>query len=441
MKRGFRWDKKYLYWGITAFCVVACAILFYMALNYISVLGNALKKLMGILSPFLWGIVISYLLHPCMNSLERKAFIPMCRKLYKNNKKSDGSKLARGLSVLVSEIVLLVILASLVYLIIPQLYQSLETIVKNSNTYIDNITKWAEKMLQDYPEIEQYALNVLGSVNTSLMDWIQTKVLPELGSLVTNVTAGVYYVVMAIYNLIIGIIVSVYIMANHETFSANSKRWLYSIFSVETARRIRRALVFIDKTFAGFINGKLVDSAIIGLICYIGCALLRMPYALLVSVIVGVTNVIPFFGPFIGAVPSALIILLVSPIKCLIFVIFIIILQQIDGNVIGPKILGSSIGINGFWVMFSIIIGGGLFGFWGMLLGVPVFVVIYTAINEVIDKKLKRNDLPYETEDYIGVDYIDPVTYERVKKPYYAAQEESASQKKAEESDAQDENK
>lgn len=441
MKRGFRWDKKYLYWGITAFCVVACAILFYMALNYISVLGNALKKLMGILSPFLWGIVISYLLHPCMNSLERKAFIPMCRKLYKNNKKSDGSKLARGLSVFVSEIVLLVILASLVYLIIPQLYQSLETIVKNSNTYIDNITKWAEKMLQDYPEIEQYALNVLGSVNTSLMDWIQTKVLPELGSLVTNVTAGVYYVVMAIYNLIIGIIVSVYIMANHETFSANSKRWLYSIFSVETARRIRRALVFIDKTFAGFINGKLVDSAIIGLICYIGCALLRMPYALLVSVIVGVTNVIPFFGPFIGAVPSALIILLVSPIKCLIFVIFIIILQQLDGNVIGPKILGSSIGINGFWVMFSIIIGGGLFGFWGMLLGVPVFVVIYTAINEVIDKKLKRNDLPYETEDYIGVDYIDPVTYERVKKPYYATQEESAAQKKAEESDAQDENK
>ena len=433
MKRGFRWDKKYLYWGITAFCVVACAILFYMALNYISVLGNALKKLMGILSPFLWGIVISYLLHPCMNSLERKAFIPMCRKLYKNNKKSDGSKLARGLSVFVSEIVLLVILASLVYLIIPQLYQSLETIVKNSNTYIDNITKWAEKMLQDYPEIEQYALNVLGSVNTSLMDWIQTKVLPELGSLVTNVTAGVYYVVMAIYNLIIGIIVSVYIMANHETFSANSKRWLYSIFSVETARRIRRALVFIDKTFAGFINGKLVDSAIIGLICYIGCALLRMPYALLVSVIVGVTNVIPFFGPFIGAVPSALIILLVSPIKCLIFVIFIIILQQLDGNVIGPKILGSSIGINGFWVMFSIIIGGGLFGFWGMLLGVPVFVVIYTAINEVIDKKLKRNDLPYETEDYIGVDYIDPVTYERVKKPYYATQEESAAQKKAEE--------
>ena len=141
-----------------------------------------------------------------------------------------------------------------------------------------------------------------------------------------------------------------------------------------------------------------------------------MPYALLVSVIVGVTNVIPFFGPFIGAVPSALIILLVDPFNCLVFIIFIIVLQQLDGNVIGPKILGSSIGINGFWVMFSIILGAGLFGFWGMLLGVPVFVVIYTAINAQIDKKLKKSDLPWETADYIGLDYIDPVTYERVMK-------------------------
>ena len=424
MKHGFRWDKKYLHWGVTAFCVIACAIMFYMALNYISALGSAIGKLMSILSPFLWGLVISYLLLPCMKAMEKKAFRPLCAKIYKNSEKSNGEKLARGIAVLVAEIILLVILAALVYLIIPQLYQSLETIVRNSNTYINNASLWIEHILQNYPEIEQYAMEVIGKVNTGLMDWIQTTVLPELGSLVANVTTGVYYVVMAIYNLIIGIIVSIYILANHETFSANAKRWLYSIFSVETAHKIRRGLAFTNQTFAGFINGKLLDSAIIGLICYIGCALLNMPYALLVSVIVGVTNVIPFFGPFIGAVPSALIILLVDPLKCLVFVIFIIILQQLDGNVIGPKILGSSIGINGFWVMFSIILGAGLFGFWGMLLGVPVFVVIYTAINEQIDKKLKKSDLPWETADYIGVDYIDPVTYERVMK--HAESDESA---------------
>lgn len=406
MKKGFRWDKKYLYWGVTAFCVVACAIVFYMALNYLPVLGAALKKLMGILSPFLWGLVISYLLLPGLRAIEHGAFGPLCARLYKNNGKSDGKRLARGLSVLVMEIILLVILAALVYLIIPQLYQSLETIVKNSSTYINTASLWVERLLQDYPEIEQYAMETIGKVNTSLMDWLETTVLPELGSLVANVTTGVYYVVMAIYNLIIGIIVSVYILANHETFSANAKRWLYSIFSVETAQRIRRGLDFTNRTFAGFINGKLLDSAIIGLICYIVCAILNMPYALLVSVIVGVTNVIPFFGPFIGAVPSALIILLVDPFKCLVFVIFIIILQQLDGNVIGPKILGNTVGISGFWVLASITIAASLFGFAGMILGVPVFAIIYLLISDSVNNKLRKKQLTTDTDAYCGIDTV-----------------------------------
>ena len=190
----------------------------------------------------------------------------------------------------------------------------------------------------------------------------------------------------------------------------------YSVFSVETADRLRSGLNFVDRTFMSFLNGKLLDSLIIGIICYIVCSILQMPYTLLVSVIVGVTNIIPFFGPLIGAVPSALIILMVDPTKCLIFVIFVIILQQIDGNIIGPRILGNSTGITGFWVMFSIILGGGLFGFWGLLLGVPVFVVIYSLVTNLIVKKLKRNDLPWELEDYKELEYIDPATLQVVKK-------------------------
>lgn len=416
MKKRFRWDKKYLYWGITGFCVIACAILFFMALNYISALGTAVKTLVKILSPFIWGLVICYLLAPLMRALERGAFLPLGRRLYQKSKKSNGERFARNLSVLVSEIIMLALMAALVYLILPQLYSSLETIVVNSNTYIANVTNWVTKMLEDYPEIERYASQLLGTVNTNLMDWIQGTVLPELGSLVTNVTTGVYYVLMGVYNLVIGIIVSVYILSNLEGFTASAKRMLYSLFPVETAEKIREGLAFTDRTFMGFINGKLLDSAIIGLICYIVCAILKMPYALLVSVIVGVTNVIPFFGPFIGAVPSAIIILMVSPLKCLIFIVFIIILQQVDGNIIGPKILGSSIGINGFWVMFSIILGAGLFGFWGMLLGVPVFVVIYTVINSRIERRLKENDLPWRVEEYSELDHIDPVTRQAVKK-------------------------
>ena len=416
MKKRFRWDKKYLYWGITGFCVIACAILFFMALNYISALGTAVKTLVKILSPFIWGLVICYLLAPLMRALERGAFLPLGRRLYQKSKKSNGERFARNLSVLVSEIIMLALMAALVYLILPQLYSSLETIVVNSNTYIANVTNWVTKMLEDYPEIERYASQLLGTVNTNLMDWIQGTVLPELGSLVTNVTTGVYYVLMGVYNLVIGIIVSVYILSNLEGFTASAKRMLYSLFPVETAEKIREGLAFTDRTFMGFINGKLLDSAIIGLICYIVCAILKMPYALLVSVIVGVTNVIPFFGPFIGAVPSAIIILMVSPLKCLIFIVFIIVLQQVDGNIIGPKILGSSIGINGFWVMFSIILGAGLFGFWGMLLGVPVFGVLYTAINSRIERRRKENDLPWRVEEYSELDHLDPVTRQAVKK-------------------------
>ena len=413
MRRHFRWDKKYLYWGVTAFCVIACAILFYMALNYIGLVGKALRSLVTILSPFIWGLVISYLLNPLVRTLEKKLFGPLCRRIYAKSKRSNGEGLARGLSVLFSEIFMLAIVTGLFFLIIPQLYSSIETIIVNSPVYIDKLTTWATKMLTDFPELRSYVTQMLGDINQDLMSWLQTSVLPGLGSLLSNVGTGVKYVVTGVYNLVIGIIVSVYILSDSETFTANAKRILYSLLTPEMAKKLLEGLDFTDRTFVGFLNGKLLDSAIIGLICYIVCAILDMPYALLVSVLVGVTNIIPFFGPFIGAVPSALVILMVSPLKCLIFVIFVIILQQVDGNIIGPKILGSSVGINGFWVMFSIL-GAGLFGFWGMLLGVPVFVVIYTAVNSAIDRKLRRSDLPHSTEDFKNIEYIDPVSLQPV---------------------------
>lgn len=415
MKKFIKWDKKYLYWGITAFCVIAAAIIFYMALNYIAILGQWLTTIFKILSPFIWGLIITYLLCPLMRRMEKHMFLPVTQKIAKKSK-NGGRKLARGLSVFLSEIVLLVVIAAMFYLIIPQLYDSIEKIVKNSDSYYAAISRWVETTLTDYPEIESYAVSTLNKLSGNLMEWLRSTLLPELGSFVTNVTSGVYYAVKTVYNLIIGIIVSVYILGDIEGFTVGMRRVFYSVFSIDTAQKIRSALAFTDKTFIGFINGKLLDSAIIGLICYVFCAIVKMPYALLVSVIVGVTNVIPFFGPFIGAVPSALVILFVDPFKCFVFVIFIIILQQIDGNFIGPKILGSTTGISGFWVMFSIILGAGLFGFWGMLLGVPVFVVIHAAINSRIEKKLRRSGLPTDEKEYANLDHIDPITLELVKK-------------------------
>ena len=408
--RRFKWEKKYLYWGITAFCVIACATLFYMALNYIGVVGKALRALIRILSPFIWGLVLTYLLHPLVRVLENKLFAPFFARLFAKNPRHTGRRLARAAAVLCSEIILLAVVTGLFFLIIPQLYSSIETIVINSPIYIERLTVWATKMLTDFPEIRSYVTDLLGDMNEGLMGWLQTTVLPGLGNLLSNVSTGVRYLLTGVYNLVIGIIVSVYLLSDIENYVASAKRMLYSLLSPEAAKKVLDGLAFTDRTFIGFLNGKLLDSAIIGILCYIVCAILNMPYALLVSVIIGVTNIIPFFGPFIGAVPSAIIILMVSPIKCLIFVVFIIILQQVDGNLIGPKILGSSVGINGFWVMFSIVLGAGLFGFWGMLLGVPVFVVIYTAVNKCIERKLRRSGLPHETKDYRGIDYIDPVT-------------------------------
>ena len=438
MKKFIKWDKKYLYWGLTAFCVVAAAILFFMALNYIGVLGKGIGKIFTILSPFIWGLIITYLLCPLMLRAEKSLFIPLTEKIQKKLKKkgkTNGKRLARGLSVFLSEIVLIAVIVALFYLIIPQLYDSIEKIVKNSDEYYNVISHWVESTLTDYPEVESYAVSALDKLSDNLVDWLRSTLLPELGSIVTNVTSGVFYAVKTVYNLLIGIIVSIYLRASIESFTAGMRRFIYSVFSIDTAQKIRDALGFADRTFTGFINGKLLDSAIIGLICYVFCAIVNMPYALLVSVIVGVTNIIPFFGPFIGAIPSALIILFVQPVKCLVFVIFIIILQQIDGNFIGPKILGSTTGISGFWVMFSIILGAGLFGFWGMLLGVPVFVVIHAVVNKRIEKKLKNSGLPTEEEAYADLDHIDPVTLELVKKenPEELPEKAAPTAKKAEE--------
>ena len=432
MRRHFRWDRKYLYWGITAFCVIAAAILFYMALRFLPDLRRALGKLLKILSPFIWGFVITYLIAPLMRLLERSVFGPLCRKLFAKNKKSDGSKLARGLAVLVSELTMVAVLTALVYLILPQLYSSIETIVKNGPDYLRDLSAWVTGLLDNHPEITKYVQEALNTLNTDIMSWVSNKLLPGVGNLVTSLIEGGYVVVQGVYNLLIGIIVSIYLLSDLEHFTAALRKLNYSWFSLETAEKVREAVEFTDRTFMGFISGKLLDSAIIGLICYIVCAILNMPYALLVSVIVGATNIIPFFGPFIGAVPSALIILMVDPLKCLIFIVFIIILQQIDGNFIGPKILGSSIGITSFWVLFSIVVGAGLFGFAGMVLGVPVFVVLYTFLTRNVEERLKKSDLPWETAQYENLDHIDPVTRQPVKKPGTAEKEKS---EKSEESE------
>lgn len=409
--------SQYIGWGITAFAVIAAGVLFYFSIDYMGDLVKAIRSLMGILSPFIWGLVISYLLVPSMMMYERKLFHPLVASIKKRRPKVTLSKkLPRVLALILAEIVMLLLIAALIYLIVPQVYDSISAIITNSPAYFESASKAIDNLLHDFPEIEMYATKVFGNITETLTKWATNTLLPSMENIVTNITTGVFSVVKAVYNIVIGMIVSIYILYNKEPFIAHYRKALYCLFKPEKARKISSALRFADRTFMGFIVGKLLDSAIIGMICYVGCVVMRMPYDLLISVIIGVTNIIPFFGPFIGAIPSALLVLLVDPKMCLWFVIFIIVLQQIDGNIIGPKILGTSIGINGFWVLFSIVFFGGLFGFWGMLLGVPTFVIIYTAVERAVNRKLESRDLPTDASVYANLDYIDPVTHKPVPK-------------------------
>ena len=208
-------------------------------------------------------------------------------------------------------------------------------------------------------------------------------------------------------NIMIGVIISVYLLVSKQKFVGQGKKVLYALFYERQANNILEVVRKSHSIFSGFISGKLIDSLIIGVLCFIGMSIMKMPYIPLVSVLVGVTNVIPFFGPYLGAIPSILLILLISPGKGIMFLIFIIILQQLDGNIIGPKILGSSTGLSAFWVIFAILIGSGLFGIIGMIAGVPVFAVIYYLIKTGLEYSLRKKNLPTDTKEYENLDYIE----------------------------------
>lgn len=393
--------SQYFGWGITAFAVIAAGILFYFGIDYMGKLFDAVGSFLRILSPFIWGLVISYLLMPSMAMYEEKFFKPLIAKLRtKHPKLKISEKLSRVLAVTLAEIVLVIIIGALIYLIVPQVYDSIATIIANSPSYFDSAYSAIDNLLRDYPVIEEYATKIFGNITEALTRWVSTTVLPGMESLVTNITTGVYYVLKAVYNVVIGIIVSVYILYNREAFRAHYKKFMYSIFSPKTAMKVNSAFKFADKTFMGFITGKLLDSAIIGVICYIGCLALNLPYALLIAVIVGVTNIIPFFGPFIGAVPSAIIILMVNPMKCLIFIILIIVLQQVDGNIIGPKILGDKTGLSSLWVIVAILVGGSFFGIAGMFFGVPILACLTSLCSFLLESRLLRKNLPTRGHAY-----------------------------------------
>ena len=389
--------------GLTFFLVIAACVIFYFALLRINDISAGISKLVDVLKPILYGFAIAYLLNPVVKQIDTW-LIPQLKKKMTLEK---ARRVSRSVGVLASLVMLLALILALCNMLIPELYKSIRDMVYTLPGQISDVVEKITSIQTDKSPAGIMARNLLEQGSDALQNWIKQDLLTKVNEVMSNLTVGVISFVNEILNFLIGLIVSIYILFSKETFSAQSKKIVYAVFRTNHANMILHLTKKSNEIFGGFIIGKIIDSMIIGALCFLGLTILKMPYILLISVIVGVTNVIPFFGPYIGAIPSAILILLNDPIKGLYFLIFILVLQQLDGNVIGPKILGDSTGLSAFWVVFSILVGGGLFGFVGMIMGVPTFAVIYYIITMLINHMLEKKKLPLLTSQYGEKSYVD----------------------------------
>lgn len=387
--------NRYVLVGLTLFLTFVACTLFKIFLDNFNVLG-VIRTIVKLMMPFMIGFALAYLLNPVMKFFERNLF----ERAFRNSRLKKKRKLVRGLSVLTTVVVALAAFTVVLLLLIPQLAYSLMGILNNLPEYMKNLGSYVEGLVAGNQELANFVDTQMTTINDTIQDFISTA-MPSITKLLGNVTVGVIGVVNALKDSILGIIISVYVLYAKEQFIAQAKKVIVALTPDSFSKPFISLVRETHGVFGGFISGKIIDSLIIGVLCFIGTSILGMPYAVLVSVIVGVFNVIPFFGPFIGAIPSALLILMVDPLKCLWFVIFIIVLQQFDGNILGPYILGGTTGLSAFWVIFAILTFGGLFGFIGMFVGVPVFAVIYTLISRGINKKLKKKGRSTATADYL----------------------------------------
>lgn len=380
-------NKKYFRLGVAIFSGLATAILLFFFLLRFQTVKGFLDVILSALQPLFVGIVIAYLLYPGVRFLEK-----WCGRI------RGLSRIARPLSVLVTLLLAVSVLGLFCALVLPQLVESVGILAKDLPGLLQAQLGRLEAFLESDNEATAAVMQMVSSIESFLTDWIST----ELFSAVSMLAGSILSIGSAVVNLCMSVVVAVYLLLDRERYLAQCRKLFHAVSKNERVNRIVSEFVQqADKIFSGFISGKLLDSFIIGIICYVGMLLLKMPYALLISVIVGVTNIIPVFGPYLGAIPSAFLLLLVSPQKCVVFVIFIVVLQQVDGNIIGPHILGNSIGISALYITVAVMLFGKLLGFAGMVAGVPLFATLYYLVKRIAEYSLKRQGMPVDTSSYI----------------------------------------
>lgn len=435
----YKWDKKYLYWGITALAVIVAArlldVIFISGGNSSAaaasggaapgstVFGDFISKILGALSPVFYGFAFAYLLNPVETFFEKTVFMKLYSKKmskldpnhnYGNEVMIKSKKRARVFGVVCAFVTFFVIVVGVILIILPQLISTIQGLVNNIPGYVTDTTDWINKQLVNYPDIQEWLNTNLKQAMGYFNQWLSNTLMPQVSNILTAFSSGVFAVIQVFTNIFFGLVIAIYFLFSKELFAAQLKKVVYSMTTPKYGNAILRNMREIHRTFGGFLSGKIIDSLIIMMIFMIILTVFNFPYAVLCSVVMGIFNIIPVFGPFIGAIPCALLVLLEDPWYFLYFVGVVIIVQQLDGNVIGPMVLGGSTGLSSFWIIFSLLLAQSIFGFMGLIIGIPLFAVIYSIFRARVGAKLESKGLPSDSNVYRKVAYVDEDTGELI---------------------------
>ena len=386
--------KRYLKIGITGAAILASGILCAFVLFKMPVIISVLKGITEILKPFLYGVVFAYLLAPLCNKIEEKLFQIFPKA------KTKARRFICFIAIVISLCVAIAVIWLIIMMIIPQVWDSVMKIIQMVPQKLIVVNNWIEHMLENQPELQAYFEEFSSQAESNIDSLLNVDTIQKVQSIINSLSVQLFGVLGVVKNIFLGLLISAYLLGSRKLFGAQAGLILHGVFSDKWAKIIEEEIRYTDKMFNGFLVGKIIDSAIIGLLCFAGTSIMGFEAPAFISVIIGITNIIPFFGPFIGAIPCGLLLLLENPMHCLYFIIFIFVLQQLDGNVIGPKILGNTTGVSSFWVLFSILLFGGMWGVVGMVIGVPLFAVIYDIIRKLVYRGLRKHKRESMITDY-----------------------------------------
>lgn len=402
----------YFKWGLTAVAVIVIALVISLIFSKLGPIATAISTIISTVSSVLYGVVMAFLMAPVYDRIGIWVG-EILSSLFPKWKKSD--KYAKMIATLACLVILILVVFALIMMIIPELVNSITNVISYAPSGTQNLEAWLKDILNKNPNLEKLIIGNYLDISARLSDIATTTVLPNVNTYIKNLSSGVLNALGVVVNIIIGLMVMMYLLNMKTTLASQAKKIVYAVAGVKIGNEIVTEARYIKNMFEKFIVGKIIDSIIIGIINYVFMAIIHMPYALLISVVVGVTNVIPFFGPFIGAIPSIILLLLISPVTALQFAVWILVLQQVDGNIIGPKILGQTTGLPSFWVLFSILLFGGLFGIVGMIIAVPTWAIIYRTISRLSEHFLKKKGLEPDSKHYMDLDHIDEETKKYIK--------------------------